>query len=111
MIALGRGARLGAVAAMALLGPVAVAAPAAAGPGCPPGAFCVWAEPNFTGKVYGGDAGGVCSDVSPGGVSMKNRMDHTVTAFGFTNCTGETFTLEPGFDAAHVPFQILGVLT
>jgi len=117
-MSLGWGIRIGAVAAMGLLGLAAVAAPASAdtvdqldNPNCQDGWFCVWTGQNFTGDMYGGDQGGTCYYGVPGGWSMANQMGGAVQAFEFADCSGASFTLEPGYDTANAPFPIYGVLT
>ncbi|MEV0646845.1 peptidase inhibitor family I36 protein [Phytomonospora sp. NPDC050363] len=117
-MSLGWKTRVGAVAAMGLLGLAAVATPAGADtvdqldhPGCPDGYFCVWTGQNFTGDQYGGNQGGTCYWGIPGGWSMANQMGHAVHAYEFSDCTGQSFTLEPGYDTANAPFPIYSVAT
>jgi hypothetical protein len=117
-MSLGWKTRVAAVAALGLLGLAAAATPASAetvtpldNPACPDAHICVWTGQNFTGDMYGGDVAGTCYYGIPGGWSMANQMGHTVRAYEFGDCTGQSFTLEPGYDTGNSPFPIYAVLT
>ena len=109
-LALGWKVRIGAVAALTLLGAAVVAAPASAeGLSCPRNMFCVWKGPDFTGQFYGSDQFERCWHGITDGQSMANEMQRAVRAYEFSDCTGATFTLEPGFDTATTPFPVNSV--
>lgn len=110
--------RLGAVAAIGMLGLAVAAGPASAqtvdqvdNPNCPDQYFCVWTGTNFTGDNYIGYVADGCWRGFPsgGGHSMANQTRATVMAFANSDCTGASFTLEPGYDTANSPFPIYGV--
>lgn len=109
-MSLGWKVRIGAAAAVALLAPAVVAAPASAEAlSCPRKMFCVWKGEHFTGQIYGSDQHDRCWSGITDGRSMANEMQHAVHAYEFSDCTGATFTLEPGYDTATTPFPVNSV--